>query len=378
MEYSVISADNHLIDPKDLYVERLPEKYRDRAPRVVRGPDGGDGWSLDGRPPAHTFGLEAVAGQKRDSGTYSPSGLTWEEIMPGNYDPAAHLKDMDLDGIDAAVLYPGTGGMMAYALPDRDFAQALMRTYNDWLLDEFCLEDPRRLVGLVVLPVDDGMDATLAELERSAAKGARAFSLPGSPERPYFDTYYDPLWKAASELGTPLSFHRNHGGKPKGDLAAFRLDIPGINVGGIAVRFFSAIEPFTYMIFTGVFDRYPALQIVAGEVNCGWLPFWRENMDQNYEQQRHWANLPMQHRPSDYIGKNVFVTTLDDSYGYQAICRDPSLADAVMYSIDYPHSVTLWPNSASHIQKLTAGMDADSKRKVLAGNAARVYRLSTD
>jgi predicted TIM-barrel fold metal-dependent hydrolase len=141
------------------------------------------------------------------------------------------------------------------------------------------------------------------------------------------------------------------------------------------VRFFAAIEPFSYMIFTGVFERFPKLQIVAGEVNCGWLPFWRENMDQNFQQQKHWANLPFDRFPSEYVGRNVFVTTLDDQYGYDAIRRDSSLADAVMYSIDYPHSVTLWPNSARYVEALTAGFDESSRHKVLAGNAAAVYRL---
>jgi len=250
-----------------------------------------------------------------------------------------------------------------------------MQTYNNWLLDDFCGVDPRRMVGLVIVPVDDGMEATLAEFERLLDKGAKAFYLPGSPDRPYWDTYYDPLWKAASEAGTPLSFHRNHGGKPKGDVSGFRMDLPGINVGGIVARFFTAIDPFTYMIFTGVFERFPNLKIVAGEVNCGWVPFWRENMDQNFDQQRHWANLPIDRRPSEYVGRNVFVTTLDDQYGYSAMREDPSLADAVMYSIDYPHSVTLWPNSVQHIATLTHGFAEGPKHKVLAGNAASIYGL---
>lgn len=374
MQYSVISADNHLIDPKNLYVERMPNQYRDRAPRVIRGADGGDGWSFDGKPPARTFGLEAVAGQKSATGTYAESGLRWEDVLPGNYDAVAHLQDMDVDGVDAAVLYPALA-MSVYSLPDRGFADAMMRTYNDWLIDDFCGTDPRRLVGLALVPVDDGMDAAVAELERMAAKGAKGFFIPGSPERPYWDTYYDPLWTAANAANVAISFHRNHGGKPRG-MGEFQPNVPGVNVGGIAVRFFSAIEPLTYMIFTGVFDRHPELRVVAAEVNCGWLPFWRENMDQNYEQQRHWSNLPISTPPSTYVGRNVFVTTLDDTFGFTAIRHDPTLADAVMYSTDYPHSVTLWPKSRDHIARLTAGWDAPTKHKVLAGNAASVFGLA--
>src|SRR5262245_3300558 len=107
MDYTLISADSHVIEPRDLFVEQLPEQYRDRAPRVVRGRDGGDGWSFDGNPPARTFGLEAVAGQKAVGEKFAAEGLTWDEILPGNYDGAAHVADMDRDGVDASVLYSG-------------------------------------------------------------------------------------------------------------------------------------------------------------------------------------------------------------------------------------------------------------------------------
>jgi hypothetical protein len=326
MTQRVISADNHLSEPRELYAERLPAEYRDQAPRVLRAPDGGDGWSWNGRPPPRTFGLEAVAGQAGQGGAFKPSGLTWDEILPGNYDGSAHLADMDRDGIDGVVVYPGVA-MGAYSVSDRGLARAVMSTYNDWLLDDFEAADKRRLIGLCALPVD--ADIT-------------------------------------------VSFHRDHGGRPRGDDMP-QLDVPGINVGGIAVRFFSAITPLTYMIFTGTFERFPTLRVVAGEVNCGWMPFWRENMDQNFDQQRHWANLPIERSPSSSVGTNVFVTTLDDHVGYAAMREDPSLADAVMYSIGYPHSVTLWPKSAEHIAGLTAGMDPVAKEKVLAGNAIRVY-----
>ncbi len=373
VNYKVISADNHIIDPRDLYVDRLPAKYRERAPRVMRAEDGGDGWSWDGQAPTRTFGLEAVAGQSTD-GSFRASGLTWDEILPGNYDGSAHLADMAVDGVDAAVIYP-SAAMATYSLPDRDFALAVVQTYNSWLLGDFCAVDPARLVGLCVLPVDDGTDAAVTELERCAGLGARGFFIPGAPARPYWDRYYDDLWRAAAEAGVTLSFHRNHGGRPPAS-ESFDPTTPGINVGGIVARFFSAVQPLTYMIYTGVFQRFPNLRIVAGEVNCGWVPFWRQTLDQNWEQQQHWSNLPFEGPPSQWIGTNVGVTTLDDVVGFAALRGDESLADAVMYSTDYPHSVSLWPRSAEFIPSLTAGLSDEARHKVLAGTAARFYRLN--
>src|SRR5438309_9861474 len=142
MEYTVISADNHIIEPPHTFTTYLPVEYRDRAPRIMRGEDGGDGWSFDGKPPRTTFGLNAVAGRPYED--YKASGLSFDEILPGNYDGAAHLKDMDLDGIDAATIYP-MASMKAYVEDDRPYAIALMRAYNDWLLVEFCGVDTQRV-----------------------------------------------------------------------------------------------------------------------------------------------------------------------------------------------------------------------------------------
>ena len=258
MGQRVISADNHIVDPKDLYAERMPEEFRDRAPRVLRGPDGGDGWSFAGEAPvAHVRargrgrpGVSAASSARAGSrGTRScratttarPTSPTWT--------------------VTASMAWSCTRASRCRRTASRtaSFALAIIRTYNDWVLDDFEAADRDRLVGLCCVPVDDGMDAAVAEVERCAAKGARGFFLPGMPERGYWEPLYDPLWAAATDADITLSFHRNHGGRPRGDEVPM-LDVPGLNVGGIAARFFSAVTPFTYMIFTGLFERFPDAQ----------------------------------------------------------------------------------------------------------------------
>ncbi len=374
MVQRVISADNHILEPRDLWTSRLPASLRERAPRVASHPDGGDGWSFHGEVPRRPFGLEAVAGRKLSDIT-DRGGLRWEEIMPGNYDPAEHLVDMDRDGIDAVVVYPAVA-MAAWVEPDRELGVALLRAYNDWMLDDFQAHDPARIVGLPLLPIDDDLDTALGELDRCSAKGARAMLIPGSPERPYNDPEYDPIWAAAADAGVVLTFHRNHGGRSKDtfyDELAARQEI---SVAGITTRFFSAVSPLTYMIFSGVFERHPRLRIVAAEVNCGWLPFLAQTMDQQYGLQDTWAGLPIQRAPSEYLGENVFVTILDDHVGFKLMRDDERLCAASMYSTDYPHSVTLWPDSAKWTVELTEGLSATQRERVLSGNAARLYGLS--
>jgi predicted TIM-barrel fold metal-dependent hydrolase len=197
----VISADCHVNEPPWVF-DPVPAGLRDRAPRMMRGRDAGDGWSFDGKPPKRTFGVEAMAGRSRDS--YQKSGLTFDQILPGNYDGAAHLEDMDLDGIDVSVVDPASA-IFIYLEPDRELALACARAYNDWILEDFQGVDPQRLVGLPMLPVDDGMDIARRELERVVAKGANAAFIPGMPCRPYNDPYYEPLWKAAAEIGVPVT-----------------------------------------------------------------------------------------------------------------------------------------------------------------------------
>lgn len=369
MNELVISADNHVNEPPHVF-DRVPAKMRDRAPKMLRGVDGGDGWSFDGGPPKRTFGIEAMAGRSKDE--YQVQGLRWDEILPGNYDGTAHLADMERDGVSACVVYPNQA-IFTYMTPDRDLGVACMRSYNDWLLEEFQGADPKRIAGLAMLPTDDGMDTAVAEFERVVAAGAKGCFIPGMPARPYNDPYYEPLWAAASGARIPLSFHRTFGGRPP-DQDWDELVEQQVSVPGIASRFFCAVRPLTYMIFAGIFQRYPGLVIVAAEVNFGWVPFWLQTMDQEWETQKAWSDAPLEVPPSSVAGEQVFTTSLDDHVGYDLIrAGSPRLALSTMYSTDYPHSVTLWPESSRHIPALMRGLSEGDRRAVLSGNATRVY-----
>lgn len=364
----IISADCHVNEPPHVF-DRVPASLRDRAPKIRRGADGGDGWSFDGGPPKRTFGIEATAGRTDKK----LSGLTFDEILPGNYDGKAHVEDMAQDGVDVSVVYPGNASFV-YTVDDRELGVACMRSFNDWVLEEFQGASPEHIVGLPMIPVDDGMDACVAEVDRLLALGARGLFIPGNPVRPYHDTYYDPLYARVAEAGVPLTFHRTFGGKPsEADWAELvNLDV---TAAGTVYRFFSAVRPFTYMVFGGVFERHPDLKLVGAEVNFGWLPFWAQTMEQNFDVRAGMDDDSVRtvRRPTDHLGTNLFVTVLDDHVGFKLVNDHPYLADTAMYSSDYPHSVTLWPRSREVAAELTATLSQDAAEKILAGNAARVY-----
>jgi predicted TIM-barrel fold metal-dependent hydrolase len=375
LDYKVISTDNHVNEPPGTFVDRVPAGLKEKAPKILRGADGGDGWSFDGGPPKMTFGLSATGGiTKQNYKEYKASGLKWDEILPGNYLGSEHIKDQDLDGVDAATIYPAAVGL-AYQMKDREIALACVRAYNDWLIEDFCSADPDRLWSLPVMPVNDGMPGLVAEGQRVIEKGAKGLYLP-LPDVPYHDPSYDDLWRVAVDASVPVTFHRIGVSSHDAPLAMPWDKTPGLNVVGTVQRFFSAINPISNMIFTGVFDRFPQLALIAAEVNCNWVPGLAQQMDQEYERMQHWAKLPFGSAPSSYFGKNVFVTMLDDMVGCKLAVDDAVLQKTTMYSTDYPHSTTLWPRSREFITKMTAGMAEDVKRDILAGNALRAYSIN--
>ena len=369
----VISADCHICEPPHVF-DNVPKALRERTPKMMRCADGGDGWSFGGEAPKRSFGIEATAGQSADNKKIS--GLRFDEILPGNYDGKAHVADMDKDGVDVSIVYPSSA-IFTYVEEDRELALACMRSYNDWMIDEFQGAGGRRIVGLPMLPVDDGLDVCLAEFDRGLAKGAKAFFIPGFPTQPYNSPYYDPLYARAAEAGVPLTFHRTFGGKPA-DADWDELINQKITTAGTVYRFFAAVKPFTYMVMSGVFARHPDLKFVGAEVNFAWLPFWAQTMEQNFDIRSTFVDedsIETTLRPTEYLGRNLFVTVLDDYMGFELIERYPYLADTAMFSTDYPHSVTLWPNSKDHLAKLTKGVDPVAVDKIVSGNAARVYGL---
>jgi predicted TIM-barrel fold metal-dependent hydrolase len=382
LQYRVISADNHILEPPNLFIDRVPARYRDQAPRLVRGKDGGDGWSLDGSIPESTIGLPHGLGSTNPGARIriAPRGLRWEELVPGNYDGAAHIKDMASDGIDAAVVYPQMVYRAYTGCADRDLGLECLKAFNDWLLEDFCSADPRRLIGMCMIPWEHPIDVTTAELERVLKKGARAIFLPYTMNPPIYAPFWDPIWQLISGANAVASVHLRFGGTrppdaplPDGIKRNWMSTVNTVN------GYFAAINPLTEMIYTGLFERFPTLKFVHAEVDWGWLPFWAEIMDQVVRQHGYWVDWPMQRKPSEYLGRNVFVTGLDDVDGFnRARQGHPLVAKAAMFSIDYPHEISLFGSTQQVLSELTVGLDPHVKHAILAGNAMRVYGLMDD
>ncbi len=353
MNYNVISTDSH-VAPGDLWKPRVSAGLRERIP------------ARQGQVSSTLSGLGQMAGRNFKDFTNKP--VSEGETRPGNYDPVEFLKDQVTDGVDAHALYAAGG----FPGPDREVRLASFRAHNDWLIEDFCSADPKRLLGLAPIPQEDGVDAAVEEVRRSARKGHKGGVLNSHPTTPYYYPDWEPLWAVAEELDFPLHIHRAGGPKiPDG----MNVDEGGgPTVGRIVLRFTAAKEAVTYILFSGAFHRHPGLSLVSAESDFGWLPFFMQCCDDMYTRQRHWAGIDFGRMPSEILREQLYCTFMDDMVGIANLQFTGT--DNVMWASDYPHSTSTWPNSQDYIHRQMDDLPSETKYKLLAGNAMRLYHLA--
>ena len=371
--YRIISADSHVCEPSDLFTTRMEPKYRDRAPKVVRQESGGDfwEWGIKTKGPVAFFGTQA--GRRFDE----PERLSWDDtfdnVRPGGYIPEEHVKDMDADGIDMGIIYTSLG-LALFRTEDSPFMTAMFTTFNDWLA-EFCGAYPKRLKGVAMVNVDDVQEG-VRELERVAKLeliGAMITDFPAEDRR-YYLPDYEPLWAAAHDLEMPLSFHaatnrveavRDPTPEHDGGFAAFQCNFD-----------YYVRASLTDMIFHGVFERHPKLQIGAVEQQLGWVPHFLNRIDYNYTQRPggmvgyRFKNSMV---PSDFFHRNVFIGFQDDTLGIRL--RDLIGVDNLQWGSDYPHPESTFPRSREILEEILEDCTEEEKAKIAGGNATRVYRV---
>ena len=362
MEYRIIAADSHVIEPPDLWLNYIDSRFRDRAPHVERK-DGNDFFIVEGLDPASMMAL-ANAGQDPKS---VRTASRYDEILSGGWDPDARLLDMDLDGVDAEVVYPSLG-MGMQKLEDLDFLQACNRAYNDWVTD-FAAAHPDRLKAIALIVADE-VEWAVMELRRVAAKGVAGAMIPATPMpgQGYFSDRYDPFWAAAEELELPVSLHIIAGRQREFDpdrVFASYATLP---------RFIA--ESITDMIFAGVFERFPELTIVSAEADVAWIANVLERLDHFYQRYRYSRNVHLagDALPSEVFKEHVYATFIRDRAGLKLL---PEIGvDRVMWSSDYPHGDSTWPNSQRSIAERFEDVPQEHARKVLCDNAAGLYGFS--
>jgi predicted TIM-barrel fold metal-dependent hydrolase len=377
IDYPILDADAHVNEPPQLWQESVPEKWRERAPRLVKS-ERGDVWHFDGGRETWPVGLTATAGQSAFQ--IGPMGQTYETMRKGSFDTAARLLDMDADGIYAQVLYPSVTlkGARVYGA-ERELQLVCVRAYNEWIRS-FCHGSAGRLVSNAIIPTTGRGDA-VAELERAMKdghRGAMISSFPNGSLSPRPED--DPFWARAQESGFPVAVHIGSFLKtpPPGNTSkekawsgslAFVARAAWTKAGG------QTLDVVCDLLFSGIFQRFPRLKIVLVESNIGWIPTLLEQADDMFRRYRWWtgAHREMSELPSQIFQRNFFATFMVDRSGLEL--RHRLNLDHILWSTDYPHSGTDWPNSSVSLESLMRGLPKSDVRKLIHDNCRALYGL---
>ena len=374
-DYRIISSNDHIFEPPDLWTSRIEPKYRDRAPRMFhREEDNTDLWICEGVTGIGSEGGGALAGVRFEDPDRLRVGGAVETVRPGSYIPEEHVKDMDIDGIDVSLMYP-TEGLFLYSVKDGGLLNAAFTTYNDWIA-EFCKPHSSRLKGIAMLNIDD-VHVGIEETERCANLGLVGAMITVYPteDRPYNSPEYEPLWAAAQDLRVPLSLHfaTNRAGASDG----FAQGIEKTGASYLTNIDHWVRMSLAHMIFSGVFERYPKLQVGSIEMELSWVPHFLDRLDYNYTQRPktgNWHTFKEDMMPSDYFHRNVFLGFQEDHLGMRD--RHIIAVDNILWGSDYPHIESTFPYSQQIIAEILADCTEEEKAKIVGGNAQRIYRLN--
>ena len=366
----LISVDDHLIEPPDLFVNHLPPAYLDRAPKLERNAEGSDVWVFNGIA-METVALNAVAGRPKEEYGMEPQSL--DEVRPGCYDVHERVKDMDAGGVLASMNFPSfpTFTARVFATEDRAFSRALVEAYNDWHIDDWCGAHPGRFIPMAV-PVIWDAEETAAEVRRTAAKGCHSLSFTENPAAlgypSFHDEYWDPVWRACCDTGTVLSIHLGSSGK---------LSIPAVDSPPdvmITLQPMNIQSAAADLLWSRVIKQFPDLRIALSEGGTGWIPYFLDRVDRTYEMHHAWTQQDFGGRlPSEVFREHFLTCFISDPIGVEM--RHHIGVDNMCWEADYPHSDSMWPTAPEELGAVFAAHDVtdDEARKITHENAMRWY-----
>ena len=369
----IISADSHAEEPYELF-ERLPRKYRERAPRVEEREDGVYVIQEGLRPIRQDIAAANLSEEDKRREFRANENITTGYGRESGTDIALRLADLEEDGVSAEVIYP-QAIFKILASPDPDYQLVFARLYNDWYAEIFGAHGDRFVVSAVVPLLD--IPGAVKEAERVAKLGFRSISVPiNIPALPYNRPDYEPFWSALEDLEIPVAFHvftrgENHIPEDLGEESSYGADLIMISL-GIA----EAMNPLAMLTASGVLQRHPKLRFVLVECGIGWLAWFLDLLDEIHEKRHMWHSPKLDLKPSEYFKRQGYATFGDDAIGLRN--RDLTGVECLMWGSDYPHDEGTFPHSREVIARTFKDLPEAETRRIVAENAARLYgfRLS--
>lgn len=368
----MISAVDHVIEPPDLWTQRLSKaKFGERIPHIEQFSDGSDCWVVDYRkhPLSTTLNLGALLNDR------AATVARWQDVPKPAYDCAERLRAIDHDGITHSVLYPtlaGFSGERFGAISDPELALACVRAYNDWLIEEWTDKSPC-FIAQCIVPLTS-IDAAVEEIRRAVGRGHRGVIFPAAPMQlgslPHInDAAYDSIWALCQDLGVPVCLRA--GSAPE----IFQFPMPSNLTPELAsamratIRPASAVFDFTNLLFSRILLRFPKLKLVFAESTIGWGTYLLEYADHQYEQDH--CNYPL--KPSEMFHRQCFLTAWYDEANINS--RHIGI-DNVLWSTNFPAANSTWPDTKRFAERCLSGMNDSAKRKILWDNAADLYKIA--
>jgi predicted TIM-barrel fold metal-dependent hydrolase len=367
----LVSVDDHVIEPRDMFANHIPAKYADRAPRVACDETGREMWTFEGEVTMN-IGLNAVAGVPPEE--YGVDPTRFDEMRPGCYDIHARVRDMNANGQLAGLNFPTYAqfcGQYLSRAKDRDLALAVVRAYNDWHIDEWAGSYPERIIPLAVVPLWDA-DLMAAEVRRVAGKGCHAITFSENPEKLGYpglhNAYWNPVWEACSDSAVVVCMHIGS----SSSMTVTSIEAP-VDV-TIALTPMNATMALADLLFSPIFQRYPDLKIAMSEGGIGWVPYLLERCDYVYHHHHKWTGTHLGGRlPSQIFRDHITTCFIDDLNGVQN--RHAIGIDNITWECDYPHSDSTWPTSPETLGKSLAGVPDDDVRKMTYENALALFQF---
>lgn len=369
----LISIDDHVVEPPNMFDAHVPAKYKDQAPKNQKNEWGHDVWTFQGQAMG-TVGLNAVVTWPKEEWGLDPTGFA--EMRPGAYDIHERVRDMNRNGIFQSMCFPsfaGFSGRYFQQAEDQDLALIMLSAYNDWHIDEWCAAYPGRFIPLAIVPVWN-QKAMVAEVRRVAAKGCRAITMPELPHIQGLPSYHDleywgPLFDACSELGVVMCLHIGQG------FAAINM-APGAPIDNMIIL---ATQVSTLaaqdLLWGGAFFKYPDLKIAWSEAGIGWIPFYLDRCDRHYTNQV-WLGHDLKGKmPSEIFREHSLACYVTDPTALKV--RHEIGMDIIAWECDYPHSDSIWPDAPEFLinEFNGAGLTDAEMNKITWENTARFFDL---
>ncbi len=369
----VIDADGHVCEPVDLWERELPPSMRDRGPRVRYDDGVGTQQVLVEDHVAIPMGLAGLgnAGMHRNQ-EFGNALVYPDDLNPGGWDAKQRLEVMDAEGIDMAVLYCGLGQSLG-GFDDVELAVASHQVWNDWIAD-WSSADPDRLIGTAVIPPHDPV-AAAREVERANDLGLVAGVIRPNPVHgvPLWSPHFDPMYEALAGTGLPLGLH-GAGLFDVDGVSKRMVDLMAMGTHHALILFMDQYLTLAGLVYGGVFERHPELQVLVLECGGGWIAHWMDRFDEFLEAYDWALTAPLSLTPSEYFRRNC-VISFDPGERTMGAMADLAGEDNLIWASDFPHSDAKYPGVVDELMERVEDLTAERQRKIVGANAARVYRI---